>query len=401
MSKTRGLILLFVTLALVLVAWSVSRQRAPETEVQKVALYPGLIDRINEVSQIEVHGQDRQTQLARAEHGWVVVNRDGFPALFTKVQEFAFGITELQIVDTKTADPARYSRLGVEDIDAEDAQSTLITLKGKDQATLASLIIGKERTSKAGASVDAHYVRRQGEQQSFLVVGNIDPASQPTAWLDKHLFDVARDRIRSLEIRQPGEPPISITRDSADATNFQLVNISAGDKLKSQITLNSMASVLDGLAFDDVASQANIELSEHPTVTIIKTFDGLVATATTADKDDRIYTRFEFGYDAALVVEQEVEPDQVTDDIAEDESAAEAVDTPANTEPGSEEPATESAEEEPQPSVEDEVKRLAALSADWVYVLPQFQLDKMTSTMEDLVVPESENEEENGAEPSE
>ncbi|MGH8658221.1 MAG: DUF4340 domain-containing protein, partial [Gammaproteobacteria bacterium] len=300
MTKTRFIVFSLITAALIGVAWMVSHKRVPQTELSKNALFPGLAERINDTSRIEIRTQDEDTTLVKRDDKWVLEERHGYPALFTRVQELAFALTELNIIEPKTKDKARYAQLGVEDIGAKGADSTSITLKEKQGRTLASLIVGKERIAKGG-NVRSRYVRPSGGEQAFLVEGNLDVSASAADWMEKDLVDISSERIQSVSIVHPGGETVSLRRKSATEPNFTLAGIKPGHKLRSQVTLNSIASSLEALSVQDVGSQKALKWPQKEIVTTFHTFDGLVAKATSAKVGDKSYTQLAFSFDPSLV----------------------------------------------------------------------------------------------------
>lgn len=392
MTKTRFIVFSLITVVLIVVAWMVSHQRVPQTELSKSALFPGLIERVNDASRIEIRTRDRGTTLVKGDDKWVLEERHGYPALFTQVQELAFGLTELNIIEPKTKDKTRYARLGVEDIDAKDAESTSITLKDKQGETLASLIVGKERIAKGG-TLRSRYVRRAGEEQAFLVEGNLDVSGEAADWMDKDLVDISSERIQSVTITHPGGETVSLSRESAKEPNFKLAGIKPDHKLRSQVTLNSIASSLQALSFQDVGSPKALKWPDKEIVTTFRAFDGLVAKATSAKLGDKSHTRFSFSFDPSRAAvgdkgnassdkKEENKPEPIPTASAEEKS---------DKAPSAELPKKEKTASEKKANIKQEVEKLNQAVSDWAYQLPDFQLEKMNSTLEKLLAPEEKD----------
>ncbi|MGH8580913.1 MAG: DUF4340 domain-containing protein, partial [Gammaproteobacteria bacterium] len=316
--------------------------------------------------------------------------RHGYSALFTRVQELAFALTELNIIEPKTKDKARYAQLGVEDI--KGADSTSITLKDKQGQTLASLIVGKERIAKGG-NVRSRYVRPVGGEQAFLVEGTLDVSAEAADWMEKNLVDISPERIQSVTIAHPGGETVSLSRKSAKEPNFKLAGIKPGHKLRSQVTLNSIASSLQSLSFQDVEAQKALKWPEKEVVTTFHAFDGLVAKATSANLGDKSYTRFAFSFDPSLVTAEgkgKAPPEHKEENKPE---ASPHASTEGKNEkaPSAEEPKKEKTASEKEVDIRQEVEKLNQAVSDWAYQLPDFQLEKVTSTLDKLVAPEEKD----------
>ncbi len=393
MTKTRFIVFSLITVVLIGVAWMVSRQRVPQTELSKSALSPGLIERINGASRIEIRTRGEDTTLVKRDDKWVLEERQGYPASFTQVQELAFALTELNIIEPKTKDKARYPELGVEDIDAKDAESTSITLKDRQGQTLASLIVGKERIAKGG-SLRSRYVRRAGEEQAFLVEGDLDVSGEAADWMDKDLVDISSERIQSVIITHPGGETVSLSRESAKEPNFKLAGIKPGHKLRSQVTLNSIASSLQALSFQDVGSEKTLKWPDKEILTTFHTVDGLVATAKSAKVGDKSYTRFSFSFsfDRSLIVEDKGKASSEKEEGNRPEVSPTASAEGKNVKAANtEQPKKEKTPGEKEADVKQEVEKLNQAVSGWAYQLPDFQLEKMNSTLEKLLAPEEKD----------
>ena len=163
-AKTVGLALL--TLAVIGLAWKVSEDKAPQTEMVRTYLHPGLIDRLNDIGRVHLKSAEHETILVRDHDAWKVENRDGFPAEFAHVKRAVLQMAELKLVEEKTTIPENYPRIGVADIDSDEADGTLIELTTDTNEAIAALLIGNALNTGAQKQ---HYVRKLGDQQSWLV----------------------------------------------------------------------------------------------------------------------------------------------------------------------------------------------------------------------------------------
>ena len=149
MQKNAFYILAMITLTVVAVAFFTQERNAPETEIRTTPVFADLLDRVNEVSKIEIKSKTDQTVLVKRGAAWEVENRGHFPALFEKVKGAVVALAELQVIERKTANKELYSKLGVEDPASAAGASKLVTLLGRDGQALASLIIGNPSTGKS------------------------------------------------------------------------------------------------------------------------------------------------------------------------------------------------------------------------------------------------------------
>jgi hypothetical protein len=373
MSKRSFLLLAIVTLSILAAAWVLTQQRAPETSVQSAKLFPGFVDQVNNVAKLEVSSKEHKTVVVKQGDKWAVESRGNYPASFEMVKGIAMSMANLEIVEQKTNNKELYPRLGVEDVSTEGSASKLITLLDPSGKPLASLIIGKNRESQSDRGPAGFYVRRANEAQSWLVKGEMEVSANPTDWMDKTLFNIASDRVSEITIQHPGQKPLHLGRKDSKATDYTLDDVPAGFKIKSQVTLNGLATALEDLSLDDVLPQVGFTPSGEPIVTTFRTFDGLVVTATTYKLNDRIHARFAFSYDMDYAKQH-----QSADDKAKETPKAQDTSKPA-------EPAENKGKSEPKPSVEQEAASLNKKTKDWVYILPSYKADLLQRKQDELI----------------
>lgn len=371
--KSKSLIAVAATLLVAGAAWYVSHLRAPETDVGTPPLFPDLVSKVNDVKRVEIDSRANRAVLVGDGAAWRIENRDGYPARFEDVKRAILALGELRIIEPKTRLPEMYTHIGVEDVAAEDSKSTQVTLKDATGGTIASLIVGKERAASSGPIKAARYVRKAGEEQSYLVEGELTLQADPLAWTDRSLLSVPAARIREVVIEHPGKDPVRMSRQKAADIDLSLDGVPSGYKVRSTATVTSLASALEELRFDDVRAGGNVAFPADAIVTTLKGFDGLIARVKTATVDGRTYSQFAFEFDPAAV----------TADAAEIAKQPEVPELPL---PGGENEAASGTEAaKPVQSVADEVKGLNERVQNWAFVLPDFKQAMLTKTLDDLV----------------
>ena len=343
-----------ITLLFVVAAWFSVHQRSPETAVKKAPLYPELAGKIQDVAKVEIKSGEHSTVLATKGDQWVLENRGGYPAFFSRIKPLVIAISKLEIRESKTANPDLYSRLQIEEVSAEKAKSKLVTLFDVEGKKLASLLIGKERVNRTDGSTDSLYVRKVGEEQSYLVKGAIMLSADPADWLENSLINLSSDRLKSITIQHGGDKTVQAVREDKSAENYQLQSIPEGFKIKSQATMNSLASAVEELHFDDVNNAADFKWPTETLVTEYETFDGLVASIKSAKIEDKTWAEFSFKFI------------------------------------GKEEPVKPSEDGKSQmPSVKQQSEMLNAKTKGWVYALPNHKANMLTRSLDKLIIESS------------
>ena len=189
----RNLLILFAALGLAaLAAWLLGEDDSASLSEGDPVL-PGLAAVLNDINSVTVRraGDTIVATLRRDEGGWVLADRDAYPANFARIRQTLRGLADAQIFEAKTANAEFYERLGVRDIADPEAAGTELDIQAPGYST--RVIIG--RTDEGGGSLA--YVRRAGDAQSYLVTASLDPGSQSADWLDTAILDLPSARVRS------------------------------------------------------------------------------------------------------------------------------------------------------------------------------------------------------------
>jgi hypothetical protein len=223
--------------------------RSPVREVTPPALaFPGLTDKLAGAERVEIVHAGSTLPIVRAPKGtgWGLADRGNYPVKTEKLRELLSGLTELKLQEPRTSDPAMYSRLGVEDPAGKGADSTLVrVLDGKGTA-LAEIVVGHPRTGASG-TVEAFYVRRPGDAQSWLATGHLGATTDLVEWLDRGLLNIEAAKITSVTVDRDGQTLSFARRGDA----FDLVAPAEHPKLDEDM-VGSVSHALETLNFMDV-----------------------------------------------------------------------------------------------------------------------------------------------------
>ena len=316
-------------------------------------LLPGLESALNDVAGFTVDaGGDEQATVRRGETGWVVVERSDFPADAGLIRRLLIRLAEARVLEPKTRNPDLYARLGVGDV-GSDGGGVQLTLQGLPEPV--SVIVGNRET-RAGTGT---YLRLAGDEQSYLVDAELDPARTPQGWLDRELFDIEADDVQTIDVRQDDGATLRIERGE---DGLAVADVPADRSLSSDTAPRTMAGVLRALELDDVRPSADFADEPPAAVAEYALEDGRRVTAKLWQRDDGRYAAFRVAY-AAPAADAEA-PDPVTE--AEAETTGET---------GAAAPA-------------DEAAAAAALDArltPWVFRIPAHKYDLMARRMDDLL----------------
>jgi hypothetical protein len=270
---------------LLALAFGLTRRSTDEPAAAGKPLYPGLAAQLNEVTGVTVTGPDGATvaTLKRRDAGWVVAERDDYPADVTRLRKLLLAIADAQIVEEKTSTPELYGRLGVADPGAEvpadsapEPRGTLVRLAGPEPAV--SVVVGR---SPPGSS-EFTWVRRAGEAASWMVSGRIEPGRSVSEFLDRTVTKIPVERMANVSITHPGGSVLRIAKLKPDDPNFSVLGLSPGQVLTYPGAADPVAGVLADLQLDDVTDRGALgDAPGKPVLARFTTTDGLTVEAST------------------------------------------------------------------------------------------------------------------------
>lgn len=255
------------------------------------------------VAKIAVSTRETRFTLVRGEDGaWTAPDKFGYRAAPDKVRALVVDLADMRLVEAKTKRPDRYPRLQVEDVIAEGSASRLLRLADAQDKVLAEVILGKSSAGFTAGQDSGTYLRRPGEEQSWLASGGPTLDNTLIDWLDKSIVDLANELIRRIEVSpqgtEQGTERYVALRKSKDG-QFGLETLPDGRALQAG-ALGRLASGLSNLSLKDVKPRAEFDLPASHTVATLTTFDGLEVTAQLATVEEEHWALFQ-----ARAVEQE------------------------------------------------------------------------------------------------
>ena len=233
-----------VSLALAATAWwALGRQAAPVAPVAGPAL-PGLASRLEALEGLEVRGAGDAVlvSLRKVDGRWEEAGHPGWPANEREISRALFRLAEAQRIEAKTDDPARYARLGVEDVALAEAKGAELRLLGGGEPL--RLVIGRNHPGLGGS-----YARPAGEPRAWLLDADLSPARNPVDWLDRRIIDLPLARVERVRVDPAkGRVFVLTRRDESFLVDGQ-APASAEDAVATAAVPEQLA--LDGVAADD------------------------------------------------------------------------------------------------------------------------------------------------------
>ncbi|MEP3113354.1 DUF4340 domain-containing protein [Nisaea sp.] len=261
------------------------RNDATVSVPDNVLAFPGLEQRIPDIARIEMSwntdGAVEQASVIREDGIWRIAEQNGYPADTGKVRDFVLSLAELKLVEAKTADPARYDRLGVSDVADAGSKATRVRLLGRDGGALVDALIGSDRTSGTGGSM--LYMRQSAEARSWLAQGQVDDVHRIASWTDEAVIDIGVDRLQEIHLTGPSGEVLEVRRTGDGKTPFELMNMPEDRQFATFYTLNEITDGLAKLKFEDVRSMDGMTFEPSLGNAIYQTRGGLTVIVDLAE----------------------------------------------------------------------------------------------------------------------
>lgn len=370
--KTRTFIgLAVVTLLVIAGAVWVTQERSGVVQPphERAFLYPGLLQRLNDVTEVRVESNaEGSVTVRQAGDGWELVERYGYPVRFERVRETLIELGALETIEPMTRRAENYSRLNVDDLDGGTSEAVRVTVSAGGE-TLADILVGSTRTDAGGSGV---FVRRVGDEQAWLATGSYRPERRALLWLDRNIANVDSRRVREVVMRHPDGGGFVMVRDRPGDGGWRLEGeLPEGTEPKPPGEMNAMAGVTDFLIFEDVRPVEELNFDEDAIVSTYDTFDGIRLTIDAVIDDGRTWARVR-----ASAIDRADGIDAFIEEHRDSDSA---------------EGRTASQLASPEDAA-DQIERVNARAAPWAYRLTDYKTGKVTQRLADMVqaVPEPE-----------
>jgi hypothetical protein len=414
MMQKRLLSLMLITIAVLGIGLILTQRQQPIVQGSNETgpLVNGLANGLNEVNSLRITkgGDELVAELSRQESGWVLSNRHNYPADFDKVREYLIKLSEAKIRESKTSKAENYARLGVEDLAAAEAKGLGVELGGlKDPV---KLIVGIAATGNSPGT----FVRRVGEDASYLVSGDVIPEKEGNNWLARQVLDLPSAEVLSVVVTAPDKSVLKVEKPDATAFNYSVLNIPKGRELNTESEGNLVAGGLGSVTLEDVlpASEASPDAATTWTASYLA-YDGLAIDASIWGSTDKTWATFAARVDEAQLdawVAQEKAKADAARATALAEAAAKAAATPEpavaadSSAPASPEAAAaatdsvaatteaavipdefdaEKARADKQAALEQRVTELNARVSPWAYGIPTWKAANIRKKMTDML----------------
>jgi hypothetical protein len=248
-------------------------------------MFPDLTPKLKDAARVIVTHQGKDTVIEKRPDGaWGIAAMHDYPVQETKLRGMLTGLTELRLAEARTTDPAQFGRLGLDDPAASGSTADLLQVVDGAGKPILALIVGHRRVRTQANLPDEIYVRRPGDNQSWLAEGGLQVDADPASWLDHDIMNIGHDRIASVVVGDKalafalvdGKFALTEPADHPKLTDYKVEDVGRGLE-----TLTLQAVKADADVTGDEAGHA-----------VFTTSDGLAVTVKVFHLDKDVWARF-------------------------------------------------------------------------------------------------------------
>lgn len=310
MKPRTSLLLLVIAVLALAVGWQYGLRTQPaqqQTVAPGTLVFPGLAPKLALATRVEITHQGKTLVIASHDNVWGLADRGGYPVQPSRMRQLLTGLAELRITERRTADPTEFGRLGVDDPALATSTSNLVRVLDVTGTPIAQLIVGHRRVRTQGNLPESVYIRRPGENQSWLAEGGVPVDADPQLWVDRDIMSIDHSKIARVVVHR-GEATLTFSTQDG-----KLVLSDPADHPKlDDYKLEDVGRALEQLTLTDVEPSA-----KEPGTAIgsseITTTDGMTIEAKLFMADKDLWAQFavtggEQAQQAAAALQAEVGP---------------------------------------------------------------------------------------------
>lgn len=272
----------------------VESRSAQDVQLYDEPMFPDLVAHANDVAKIVYTTPTDHATIQLKNGQWVFADRFDYPVPTSNVRSLVASVAALRRFEPKTDDPAKYSRLSVEDAAGTNARSRQMTFENAAGQKLAAVVVGRASSTMIFDPLGGTYVRVPGEARSWLVRGTVALPPTTLDWMNRQIIHVPGPEVNAIQIREGGKVVFDSLKsiDENGVARYQLVpkedKIQAADSAVKQV-----ASGIVSLNFDDVKPAAAVKFPDNARELTFTAGDGMVLKATVATIDALVWAKFD------------------------------------------------------------------------------------------------------------
>lgn len=310
MSRTGFLVFAGLTAILAVAAFLTYPGAKTWSPASGAAFFPALDGRdLSKMQEVKVVSGTNVVTAYRKGGQWVIKELHDYPADIRVIRAAIVGLTELRQFEQKTADKKRFGILDLEDAEAKGASSIRLTVTESGGGKIADIIVGRANNAYAILGRDMVYVRRPGQDQAWLAIGDPKLKKDKLDWVEKRLLTIDPKRVKRVVLERDGKK-IEVVKAKPGDKEFTLATLPEGRKAKQSRLLEQLAELANEIDIYDVQPLAKVDFKKDPAGTLrLETFDGLVVTATLATENKKLWAQYSVSVDEKALLKDKPKKD--------------------------------------------------------------------------------------------
>lgn len=287
------LVLTVATVALTVVV-GLGRDSATFDLIKLDPVFAELRESPDAAARIEIMSRFGAFTMIRDGEGWVTPDRDDYPIDEVDIRRLIIGLSDMRYVERKTANPERFYRLEVQDIETELSDSAYVSVQNAEGAVLATTIIGRPSARFFDGRSSGTYIREPDTNNVWLVTGVTNVQTRLIPWLQREIVGIPANQVASVTIGE-GEGAYTLSRGAPADESFTISGAPEGRKLdgdKATFVSRAIAKV----ELEDVRPRVEVELPADAATASVTTFDDLTVNVRLADLDRKKWATFDASY---------------------------------------------------------------------------------------------------------
>lgn len=269
----------------------INRPAATYIPTDRPLVFAGFSEQLNDATSIQIQTEKRKFTIRRFGEGWGVAELNGYPAKFDKVKTILVELSQLRLLEPKTADSARFDRLNLRNVTKKGSKSKKVTVSDKAGKVLADGLVGKRFEDLFGTGKGGTYMRIAGKKESWLVEGIVSAGSGPSDWVSKNIIDIRGGSMQRLQVESPEGGHVAVGRKNITDKNFSLEDIPPGKSQRGEWETNQMPKALENLTLIDLKRADELNFGKQTYKGSFTTFEGLVINSEAAKIGKKFWVR--------------------------------------------------------------------------------------------------------------
>lgn len=267
-------------MAVLAVLTSQVSKQTPSFSGRNVNLVQGLDT--SKIATVVLVSKDEETKITRnAKGGYVVTNKENYPALVNEINGLVAEILDIKTVERVTSSAQNHKDLGV----SEDTARYIVKFLNAEAKPIEGF--GGIVISETNPDTQKVYVRLLASDDVYLVENAPWPRMSSMDYIDKRLTSTERDKMQTVTVTGP-DGAYTLQREGDSEEIVLASGLPDGKKWKGS-DYRQVFGALSSLQFADVQSAAKAEGLTFDTTYVARLKDSTVYTFKIAKKGDKTF----------------------------------------------------------------------------------------------------------------